>query len=327
MIPITVLGGYLGAGKTTLLNSLLHQSSGRRIGVIVNDFGELGVDAELIADALRDQGSDPSSGDVEPGPVPTIVNLANGCVCCTLGDDLRSELEAMSRVEPALDAIVVEASGVADPATTAAWGTVAPFAPGGVVVLVAADTVSAKIRDRYVGGEVQRQIVGADLVVLTKTDRCDDASRAAARSLVGELTDAPVVTAVNGDLDVDLVLGPDASLRADATPLPSSAATAAFDGHDVVYERWSLRSDDEVDLDALRRFVTGLPPGVLRAKGVATLPGAPHRRAIVNVVGSTVDVAERPSDGGLPGLRIEIISRAGAGANAVLDDLAADHLA
>ncbi len=200
-IPITVIGGYLGAGKTTLLNRLLEQSSGRRIGVVVNDFGELGIDASLITAAIDD-----ADGDAAP-----IVNLANGCVCCTLGDDLRATLETLGSIEPRLDHIVIEASGVADPATAAAWGTVPGFAPGGVVVLAAADSVMRSARDRYVGPEVLRQLAGADLLVVTKADLCRPRrdSREVLEWLDAVRSRADHRSRRTAQIDADVVLGAD----------------------------------------------------------------------------------------------------------------------
>ena len=157
-IPLTVIGGYLGAGKTTLVNHLLRHPDGRRIGVIVNDFGSLAIDATLLAAS--------AGGD--------LVSLPNGCVCCTVGAGLHEALETMASAERGLDHVVIEVSGVADPSDAAAWGTVPPFEPAGVIVLADATSGVHRSRDRYVGGEVTRQRAGADLVVVTKTDACDE---------------------------------------------------------------------------------------------------------------------------------------------------------
>ena len=158
------------------------------------------IDAALLrsAAAARRRGSD--------GAVP-VVNLANGCVCCTLGDDLRATLEMLRSVEPPLDHIVIEASGVADPATAAAWGTVPGFAPGGVIVLAAADSVMRSARDRYVGSEVVRQLAGADLVLVTKTDLVDDQRRSEVIAWIEEVTAAPIQAAPPDVVAVEVVLG------------------------------------------------------------------------------------------------------------------------
>lgn len=290
-IAITVLGGYLGAGKTTLLNRLLNQSSGRRIGVIVNDFGELGVDASSISSAL---------GDVGEHGVP-VINLANGCVCCTLGDDLRSTIEALGSTEPRLDHIVIEASGVADPASAAAWGTVPGFAPGGVVVLAAADSVVRSARDRYVGSEVRRQLAGADLLVVTKCDLVDEAHRSRLLDWLKTVSTAPVVIASHGLIPIDVVLGADRIPH--ALLLDKGAG-----GSSVGYARWAAETGIIAE-DRLRVFLERLSEKVLRAKGevAVRLVSGEVVGYLVQVVGSTITVTRTPvpEQGGIEAIAVE----------------------
>jgi len=291
-IAITVLGGYLGAGKTTLLNRLLEQSSGRRIGVIVNDFGELGIDVSLISAAL---------GDTDDGGVP-VVNLVNGCVCCTLGDDLRATIEALGSIEPRLDHIVIEASGVADPATAAAWGTVPGFAPGGVVVLAAADSVVRSSRDRYVGAEVLRQLAGADLLVVTKSDLVDDDEQARVLEWLQSVGAAPIVIASHGLVEIDVILG--------ATPSPGGRRLVDRDDHDAAarYVSWAIDVGTIAE-DRLQTFLDRLPDGVLRAKGEVAVTSSSGELAgrLVQVVGRTVTVTPTavPDRGGLEAIGAE----------------------
>ena len=155
-IPVTVIGGYLGAGKTTLLNALLRNESGTRFAVLVNDFGSINVDAEAIASTGADT-----------------VELTNGCTCCTIGGDLVLALKAvLARPQPP-DAIVIEASGVADPAAVARLAACHPALASQVTIVVAdAETVRARADDKYVGGLVRRQL---------RECRCDRARKSRPR--------------------------------------------------------------------------------------------------------------------------------------------------
>ena len=262
-VPITVIGGYLGAGKTTVVNHLLAQ--GRRLGVIVNDFGALAVDAEVL-------------GSTDDG----VISLPNGCVCCSLGADLAAALDRLLEFEP--EHIVVEVSGVADPAATAAWCTVPRFSHGGVIVLAAADTVRNQATDRYVGGDVRRQLQGADLVVLTKVDLVDNRDLAEVAAWVDrESGGAPQLTAAHGDVPVDVVLG---QLGATSQPVPPRE-------HEAAYARWAWSSTEPVDAEALAEFVAGLPDEVLRLKGRVLVAGS-EGHAEVQVAGRHREIRERP---------------------------------
>lgn len=153
-LPTVVVGGYLGAGKTTLVNHLLRHADGRRIAVMVNDFGEIGIDADLIVSA---------DGDV--------LNLAGGCICCSFGSDLVEALMALPRRVPRPDLVLIETSGVALPAQAAAAARLAPgIAVESTVVLVDVETILEQVRDRFVGDTVRRQLEQAEVLLLNKTD-------------------------------------------------------------------------------------------------------------------------------------------------------------
>jgi G3E family GTPase len=268
-IPLTVIGGYLGAGKTTLLNHLLRNADGRRIGVIVNDFGSLAIDADLLRDS--------SDG---------VISLPNGCVCCTVGAGLHEALRALTESQDDLDHIVIEASGVADPVVAAGWGTVPPFEPGGVIVLAAADSIRSQARDKYIGGEVARQLQGADLVLVTKSDLCDPEELEAVGRWLDEISGgAPRVAVTDGDVSTDVVLG----VRSE-----NQGATAPTSGHTDRYLTWSWTSSRPVASAALQSFLEALPSGVLRLKGFVALDDGSS--VLVQVVGrqsATTPLRER----------------------------------
>src|SRR5216683_4455957 len=190
-IPFTVIGGFLGAGKTTLLNRLLRGATGRRFAVLVNDFGALDIDGRLVAD---------HGGDT--------IALANGCLCCTIGDSLVTTLLSLLERPERFDHIVVEASGVADPGRIADLAVLEPrLARDGVIVVVDAAQVRERAADRRVGDTVTRQLDAADLLVLNKVDLANDLT--ALRGWLPTQSAAPVLEARHADVPLDLLFGLD----------------------------------------------------------------------------------------------------------------------
>lgn len=189
-LPVVVLGGYLGAGKTTLLNELLRQADGERIAVLVNDFGDIAIDADLIEGA---------SGEV--------LALAGGCVCCSFGADLVGTLQRVLQREPAPQRVLVECSGVGLPAAVARTVRLLPQLPAPTVVTVLdAATVRERAGDAYVGDTVRQQIADAQALVLHKADRCDAAVLDTLHCwLAGLAPGVPVIEAVRGALPSDWV--------------------------------------------------------------------------------------------------------------------------
>src|SRR3712207_4146870 len=154
-IPVTVLTGYLGAGKTTLLNRILSEEHGRRYAVIVNEFGEIGIDNDLVVGADEE-----------------VFEMNNGCVCCTVRGDLIRIIEGLMRRKGKFDAIIVETTGLADPAPVAQTffvdEDVSQRARLDAVVTVAdAKWLSERLKD---APEAKNQIAFADVILLNKTD-------------------------------------------------------------------------------------------------------------------------------------------------------------
>jgi G3E family GTPase len=275
-IALTVVGGYLGAGKTSLINHLLRNADGRRIGVIVNDFGSLAIDADLLEGADRD-------GEV--------IGLANGCACCSVGAGLHEALEALTARDARLEHIVIEVSGVADPTAAAAWATVPPFEPAGVIVLADATAVERLAGDRYVGDDVRRQLRGADLLAVTKTDLCSSEQVARAAAWLARIApDVPRIEVVDGVVAPAVVLGV-RSTRPDDPATPDERVPSADRDHERRYDTWSWSSTGAVELGWLSDAMAALPDTVVRAKGVVRLVDG--TAVTVHRVGRRVDI--RPS--------------------------------
>jgi G3E family GTPase len=260
-IPFTVLGGYLGSGKTTLLNHVLRQAGGRRLGVIVNDFGALDIDASLI----ESRGND-------------VLSLANGCVCCSISAGFAEALTAMSRLRPAPGHVVIEASGVADPARVACFGDLPPYRLDGVVVVADAETIRRRAGDKYVGGTVLRQLRAADVIVLNKIDLIGAAEQAGLRTwLLAQVPRARLFAVRYGRVPLALLLG----IHGDA------AVPGEHDHeHGDDYASWSMVRDTPLPEAAFRAAVASWPAAVLRAKGLVWLTGDPARRHVFQLVGA-----------------------------------------
>jgi G3E family GTPase len=259
-IPFTVIGGFLGAGKTTLLNRLLAGAEGRRFAVLVNDFGSIDIDGRLIT---------AHGGDT--------IALANGCVCCTIGDSLVSTVLSLLDGSARFDHIVVEASGVADPGRIADLGVLDErLSRDGVVVVADAGQVRERAADRRVGDTVRRQLEAADLIVLNKVDLADDI--AVMRCWLSTHSTAPVLEASHGDVPLELLFGLD---RRGASGRPTPAHS---------FRSWSYSWPEPVDRRALLEVLQEAT--VLRGKGIVRFSDSPDRRSVVHLVGKRVDITD-----------------------------------
>ena len=245
-IAVTIIGGYLGAGKTTLLNHLL-ATTDERVAILVNDFGELNIDASLI---------DAAEGNT--------VSLPNGCICCSLVDGLGAALSDIDELEPRPQRLVIEASGVADPAGIAAYTHRRGYRLDLVVVLVDGFQFATNAADKYVGETVRGQLGAADLLVVNKIDLLDDAAALRLDALLDHLApDVPTVRAVNAAIDPAVLL--------DLAPHPNAPAVGHLHDHSVPFETWSYEGA-EIDLGTVRSMAEALPAAVVRAKGIIATP-------------------------------------------------------
>jgi len=271
--PVTVIGGYLGAGKTTLVNRLLREADGRRLAVLVNDFGSLPIDRDLVVAA---------GGDT--------IDIAGGCVCCAYGSDLVEALQALGRRD-GVDHVVLETSGVALPGLVANTLTLVPgYALAGIAVVADATLVRAQAADRYLADTIERQLAAADLVLLNKADRVGEALADTAAWLGARVPAAQVVTTQRCAVPADLVLATRPRPAGDGTLRTPGAVDAAG-----LYESFTLAPSGPVDLAGMGHRLAALP-GVLRAKGF--LRDRDGARRLLQVVPGQWEVTDAPPSAG-----------------------------
>lgn len=254
-VPVTLLGGYLGAGKTTAINEILRRADAP-IAVLVNDVGAVNVDAKLLRRRSRN-----------------VIEFTDGCVCCSLSDGLGRAFDELRANPVPPEHVILELSGVAEPARVVPWTASAGFRLDGVVVLVDADQFPDLDAHDVIGPTVRRQVEAADLLVLTKLDLASTPSQAATRHRLGELAPGTPV------IDVDHIAAAGVLALGSRRALDAAPPTSLFDVHTTEL----VTLPDPVDLRTLGEILDALPPDVLRAKAIARTPDG--ERHIVQVVG------------------------------------------
>jgi G3E family GTPase len=300
-VPILLVTGFLGAGKTTVVNHLLAHAEGRRIAAVVNDFGAINIDAELIAGA--------SDG---------VVSLANGCICCSLEGDLLRTLASLLRRDPRPEFIVIETSGIADPADIVRnlmdpmiWRE-APLET--VLCVVDATSTLEKLDDAL----VRSQLRMADVVALSKTDLATPADDAALRVAVRAIRPAAVlVDAPNGDVPVALLFPADVD-RVSRDPGPRRPKADRF-------ETLSWSSERPVSLPRLQQAIGRLMPKLARAKGLFETTAQPGRTTVFQLAGGRATlVAGGALAAGVPRARLVFIAELGVLSAAEIDKAMAE---
>ncbi len=301
-IPVTVITGFLGAGKTTLVRRLIESSKGRRLAVIVNEFGDVGVDGEIL------------KGCAVPGcPAENVVELANGCICCTVADDFIPAVSALAELDPAPDHILIETSGLALPKPLLKafdWPAIrSRVTVDGVIALADAEAVASgrfapdigrvnaqRLADGSLNHETplsevfEDQLACADIVLLTKPDLAGSEGVARARAAVERqaLRAVPVIEVPEGAADPGVILGIGAAAEDDLAARPSRHDGAPGHDHDdfgtIVVDLPEAESADGL---AARIEALALQRKVLRVKGHAAVRGKPMR-LLVQGVGTRV---------------------------------------
>ena len=271
-MPVTVIGGYLGAGKTTLINRLLAETDGRRLAVLVNDFGAVNIDLDLIV-----------AKDGET------IGLPNGCVCCTIGDSLGDAIDQVMALEPRPDHILIEASGVAEPAKVAAYGQGWPGCRlDAVVVLVDAERIRALAIDRFVGSTVLRQLEQADLLVVTKIDLITAAAADDVRQWLATKHDTPTIVEVDdGHVPLEVLLESDPAGGGGMADGDHAEGGLVVDGPavDQLFTSHVVDVGPSIDRSSLDAVLDGLGPEVVRVKGLVALSGQSEPLHVVQIVG------------------------------------------
>ena len=297
-VPILLVTGFLGAGKTTIVNHLLANADGRRIAAVVNDFGAINIDAELITAAADG-----------------VVSLANGCICCSLEGDLLRTLAVLLRRDPSPDVIVIETSGVADPADIVR-NLMDPLifreAPLETVLCVVDATMQVAMLDDAL---LRSQIRAADVIALSKVDLVDAAGTTQMRDAIRAMRPSAIlVDALHGEVPAALLFAPDVDrVPAPRAPGPKRPAAERF-------ETMSWTSDRPLSLARLQAAIGKLAPKLARAKGLFEAVEQPGRQFVFQFAGGRATLGPAGALApGSPRARIVFVAEIGALSAAEVD--------
>jgi len=301
-LPVTVITGFLGSGKTTLISHLMRNPGGRRLAVIVNEFGDVGVDGEILKGCA-----------IPDCPAENIVELANGCICCTVADDFIPTIEALMALNPRPDHILIETSGLALPKPLLKafdWpGIRSKITVDGVIALADAEAVAAgrfapnvaavdrqRLADDSIDHETplsevfEDQIACADIVLLTKPDLAGPEGLARARAIIEAEAPRPlpIVEVAEGAVDPRVILGLGAAAEDDLDARPSHHDGADDHEHDDFDSIVIDIPEIAAPADLVARIVDlAQRKNILRVKGYASVTGKPMR-LLVQAVGARV---------------------------------------
>ena len=273
-IAVQILGGYLGSGKTTILNRLISNSRCTRLGVIVNDFGAINIDVDTV---FTHQGE--------------TIGLSNGCVCCTIGDNLSEALLRLANGAMPPDRIIIESSGVARPESVAAHVHCSnKLALAGTAVVVDALNIGEHLADRYVGTLVRAQIASAGKVILNK---CDDHDPDRHKELISE------INRIAGD-GTPVLMGTTPYLRrlrlSDVRDKERGIPPAKDDhAPSSKFSSYIFRSNRPFDRRRFNEVMHGLPDWMHRVKGRVVFDEPGKKPFLVQFTSGELNISECPS--------------------------------
>lgn len=276
--PLTILTGFLGAGKTTLLNRLLTADHGLKVAVMVNDFGAINIDSQMIV-------------SVEGNTV----SLSNGCICCTINEDFLKETLALLDRPDAPEYIIVETSGVSDPIDVALTFKAIPrIRIDSILTVIDSDQILDIPKENEI--LALNQIGTADIVLLNKIDLIDETQRQKVRQFVTKIAPRARMletTYSNAPLEVLLDVGLYSGLAPQGyqpQDVHVHEAGAHYhdhhhDDHSLIFDTWSWTSHEPLNAKAVQQMVDQLPNTIYRAKGFLYLLESPYRAGVLQVVG------------------------------------------
>jgi cobalamin biosynthesis protein CobW len=301
-LPVTVITGFLGSGKTTLIRELMQNPGGKRLAVVVNEFGDVGVDGEIL-----------KSCAIPDCPAENIMELANGCICCTVADDFIPTSEALMALDPRPDHILIETSGLALPKPLLKafdWPDIrSKITVDGVIALADAEAVAAgRFAPNVAAVDAQRQaddsidhetplsevfedqISCADIILLTKPDLAGAEGVARAKDIIAAEAPRPlpVIEVAEGRVDPAVILGLEAAAEDDMDARPSHHDTPHDHDHED-FDTIVVDIPEIADPADLVAAIEGLANdhNILRIKGYAAVAGKPMR-LLVQAVGARV---------------------------------------